>query len=368
MHKAGDGRLVVPLLHPTSHKLPFGMALELHPSAAPAAPHSTPRHSSKGIYELRFVLDGRGVLRPNDGQQESLQPGDTVLMTWGAAACEAAGAGRAAVGEERSPWGLASLVIYLPASLVEAARGPQGRAGEGSVSEAEVAQVAAAMGALHGGSGGPTSLPPHAIHSVLAGAKGLATSIPSSGAPTARTAAPAVQWWEWGWIAPAIAAASKRLKHVSQPCAVPIKRALQDLTPFRLPNQTNRVALAFDPLEAAPVQPGAAALNFCFGVEVFEPLHRTTPHRHPTAHELFFVLCGFGEGFCDGHRFPLTPGDVALFQPGSLHGLDNGGTSRMYCLELMLPNEDFAEMVRAGQPTGALAGDDLCVLARIGCS
>ncbi len=36
-------------------------------------------------------------------------------------------------------------------------------------------------------------------------------------------------------------------------------------------------------------------------------------------------------------------------------------------LELMVPNEAFAEFVRAGEDTGNLSGDDLCVLAAIGC-
>jgi hypothetical protein len=39
----------------------------------------------------------------------------------------------------------------------------------------------------------------------------------------------------------------------------------------------------------------------------------------------------------------------------------------MYCLELMLPNESFSEMVRAGRQTDGLEEDDLCVVASIGC-
>ena len=33
-------------------------------------------------------------------------------------------------------------------------------------------------------------------------------------------------------------------------------------------------------------------LSLSFGVEVFEPGHRTPLHVHPGAHELFFVLSG----------------------------------------------------------------------------
>lgn len=33
-------------------------------------------------------------------------------------------------------------------------------------------------------------------------------------------------------------------------------------------------------------------MDFTFGVEIFEPGHKTTPHRHDHAHELFFILAG----------------------------------------------------------------------------
>lgn len=63
-----------------------------------------------------------------------------------------------------------------------------------------------------------------------------------------------------------------------------IKRALDDLETFRLPNQTNVLALVFDPLQH-PVP-------FTFGVEIFQAAHKTPPHVHPNAHEMFFILAG----------------------------------------------------------------------------
>lgn len=35
--------------------------------------------------------------------------------------------------------------------------------------------------------------------------------------------------------------------------------------------------------------------------------------------------------------------------------------------ELMQPNDMFAELVKAGRPTGGLRAEDLCVLAALGC-
>ena len=129
---------------------------------------------------------------------------------------------------------------------------------------------------------------------------------------------------------------------------------------FRLPNQQNRLALVMDPFtEEVP---------FTFGVEVFPPGHKTPPHVHTTAHEMFFILSGSGEAFCNGTRFRVGAGDTVVFPPGCEHGIDSdSGERRMYCLELMLPNEAFSEFVRAGQRMEGLDHDDMCVLAAIGC-
>jgi len=86
------------------------------------------------------------------------------------------------------------------------------------------------------------------------------------------------------------------------------------------------------------------------------------------SHELFFILAGDGIGFCDGDSFPVAAGDVVVFPPTSLHGIDNGPNTKMYCLELMLPNDMFAEFVRQGQPTGKLQADDMCIMIAQGCA
>ncbi len=76
---------------------------------------------------------------------------------------------------------------------------------------------------------------------------------------------------------------------------------------------------------------------------------------------------GDGEGFCDNQRFPVAAGDAVAFPARSVHGIDVSPSGRMYCLELMQPNDMFAEFVKTGQPLGGLADDDLCVLAALGC-
>jgi len=139
-----------------------------------------------------------------------------------------------------------------------------------------------------------------------------------------------------------------------------VKKTLAELSAFQLPNQTNRLALMFDPLDHE--------VPFTFGLEIFERSHKTKPHTHTVSHELFFILAGDGIGFCDDESFPVTAGDVVVFPPTSLHGIDNGPNSKMYCLELMLPNDMFAEFVRQGQPTGKLQADDMCIMIAQGCA
>lgn len=138
-----------------------------------------------------------------------------------------------------------------------------------------------------------------------------------------------------------------------------IKRAFDDVEAFQLPNQSNVLAMVFDPVQH-PMVP------FTFGVEIFQASHKTPPHVH-NAHEVFFVLSGNGEAFCDGVRFAVGEGDLLLFPPHSVHGVDVSDDNKMYCLEFMLPNDMFAEYVHNGISTGGLHDDDLCQLNVIAC-
>jgi quercetin dioxygenase-like cupin family protein len=151
----------------------------------------------------------------------------------------------------------------------------------------------------------------------------------------------------------------RRARAGPAPPHTPAVRRLADLPAFRLA-ASNRLALAFDPLrDGTPMT---------VGVEIFDPGHTTPRHTHPTGHELFFVLAGTGTGWCDGNAFRLAPGDVAIFPPGCLHGLDaDPGGPPLACLELLAPNDEFAERVRSGELTGRLADEEICALAAVGC-
>jgi mannose-6-phosphate isomerase-like protein (cupin superfamily) len=84
-------------------------------------------------------------------------------------------------------------------------------------------------------------------------------------------------------------------------------------------------------------------------VEIFDVGGRTPPNTHGHAYEMFYVLKGEGIATCNGRSFPVKPGDFFLVRPGHEHVVENTGTIPLYCLTLMVPNEDFAELVRSGR-------------------
>ena len=106
------------------------------------------------------------------------------------------------------------------------------------------------------------------------------------------------------------------------------------------PGDTNRLALIFDPI-------GEGA-NFVFLVEIFDPGGKTPPNSHRVAQEMFYVLKGEGIAQCGGKSVALRTGDALLLAPGTEHVVENTGPGRLYCLTLMVPNEDFAELIRSG--------------------
>lgn len=161
-----------------------------------------------------------------------------------------------------------------------------------------------------------------------------------------------------------------------------------DAPHYQLPNQENRLALVLDPTQGNSHE----VIPFTFGVEMFPPGrkpavpircqseliferasqlkyclcagHVTMPHVHNQAHELFFVLAGSGTACCNESVLPIAAGDCVVFPPGTVHGVN--ASEKLYCIELMLPNEEFAEFVRRGLEA-TYDADDSCVLAAIGC-
>lgn len=139
-------------------------------------------------------------------------------------------------------------------------------------------------------------------------------------------------------------------------CQIPIVKGYRDYQVFRISAaDRNRLALVFDPKTAD------VSLTYC--VEIFDVGGKTPSHRHSAAVEMFYVLKGHGEAVCDGKIVPLRTGDSILIPNSGIHEIRNVGAERLYMLCIMVPNEDFAELIRNGVPD-VLDEEDLRVLSR----
>lgn len=123
---------------------------------------------------------------------------------------------------------------------------------------------------------------------------------------------------------------------------------------FRIsPGDTNRLALIFDP--------ATECVPFVSCVEIFDEGGKTPPNVHRLAFETFFVLKGEAKATCDDVTVTLTSGESLLIPPGGTHVIENVGLGRLYMLTIMVPNEEFAELIRRGTPV-PLDDEDLAVL------
>ena len=98
-------------------------------------------------------------------------------------------------------------------------------------------------------------------------------------------------------------------------------------------------------------------------MEIFDVGGKTPPNRHQLAVEMFFVLKGEGLATCDGKTVEICAGDSILVPPTGIHKIENVGPDRLYALCIMVPNEDFAELIRSGIPV-ELDEEDVAVLRR----
>jgi mannose-6-phosphate isomerase-like protein (cupin superfamily) len=129
-----------------------------------------------------------------------------------------------------------------------------------------------------------------------------------------------------------------------------LRLALADCPVYRIKaSDSNRFVLLADP--------AAHGTRFVSVVEIFDVGGATPPNTHAAADEMFYVLAGRGEAWCDGQRVPLRAGDTLLVRAGAEHRVRNTGRTRLYCLTTMVPDEDFARLIRAGVPDALDAQD-----------
>ena len=143
---------------------------------------------------------------------------------------------------------------------------------------------------------------------------------------------------------------------MSAPGPAAIKKSAGDYRAYRIsPGDTNRLAIIFDPV--------GEGTSFIACVEIFDVGGRTPPNAHLGAHEMFFVLKGEGLAQAGDRTVPIKTGDSLLVSPGSTHVIENTGRGRLYTLTLMVPDEEFAALIRRGTPV-ELDDEDRAVLGR----
>lgn len=139
-------------------------------------------------------------------------------------------------------------------------------------------------------------------------------------------------------------------------CMILVAKSPQDYQAFRIsPDDTNKLAIVFDSATAN------VSLTVC--VEIFDVGGKTPPNRHQRAVEMFFILKGKGKAICDGKTVTIKAGDSLLVPPTGTHVIENTGNTRLYALCIMVPNEDFTELIRSGIPVD-LDEEDITVLCR----
>jgi mannose-6-phosphate isomerase-like protein (cupin superfamily) len=144
---------------------------------------------------------------------------------------------------------------------------------------------------------------------------------------------------------------------MNERCMIPIIKTAKDYQAYRIsPQDNNRLAIIFDPDNANN------SLTVC--VEIFEVGSATPAHRHNFAVEMFFILKGEGMAVCDGKEVSINTGDSVLMPKTGTHYLKNTGSQRLYALCIMVPNEDFCELIRNGIPA-ELDREDMRVLSRM---
>ncbi len=137
-------------------------------------------------------------------------------------------------------------------------------------------------------------------------------------------------------------------------CIIPVVKSPQDYQAYRIsPDATNRLAIIFEP--------AVVNLSITYCLEIFDVGGKTPPNRHQFAVETFFVLKGEGIAMCDGKEVAIRSGDTLLVPPRGVHEIRNIGSERLYTITVMVPNENFAELIRSGVPV-ELDAEDIAVL------
>ena len=75
------------------------------------------------------------------------------------------------------------------------------------------------------------------------------------------------------------------------------------------------------------------------------PGHRTTPHHHPQAEEIYYVLSGSGVMTIGDETRDVIPGDAIAIPPGQRHTIINTGSDDLVFLCMCAPGYEHADTI-----------------------
>ncbi len=81
----------------------------------------------------------------------------------------------------------------------------------------------------------------------------------------------------------------------------------------------------------------------------------TTPHYHPLAEEIYYLLLGQGRIQIDHETAPLQPGDAVAIGPGAVHQIRNTGSEPLVFLCCCAPGYEHFDTVLLPDWTGGSA-------------
>ena len=138
----------------------------------------------------------------------------------------------------------------------------------------------------------------------------------------------------------------------------PLLKRPDQFEAFRIKDgDSNRLVIMFD---STPER----KLGFIACVEIFDVVGCTPPNSHRDADELFFIIEGKGRARILGEWRDINKGDALVVTAGDMHELENLGNDRLYTLTVMVPDEEFSQLIRGGVHD-QLDDEDLRVLQGI---
>ncbi|MFD1677964.1 cupin domain-containing protein [Alicyclobacillus fodiniaquatilis] len=123
----------------------------------------------------------------------------------------------------------------------------------------------------------------------------------------------------------------------------PIFGGLEDYPVYKISEKdSNKFALICDSTQAP--------LPFMMCIEIFDVDGATPVNEHQQAIEHFYVLFGKGKARIGDTDIDLAPGAHVLVPPQTAHVVQNTGSTRLYVLTTMIPDEDFSNLILRGIP------------------